>query len=147
MHIIRMGILMAKYYLIWRTTLGKREDDKDYLFVDGEWVEDEKHAIEDLLDGKDSHRYLGFSWLNLTYEERISEITREKALNCIAHETMTSRKWNHMIRLVNAKAPRSEAEKYFSEAEMTLFDSSMKDLLELRKKYPGACFWPVETDW
>ena len=139
---------MPKYYRIWCKTIGKTEDDgKDYLFIDGEWVNDDEHAIYDLISGKDSHRDLGFSWQNYTFEERIIEITREKALNHMAHQTMTSRKWNHMIRMLNANDPRSKAEEFFSEAEMTLFDSSRAELDELRKKYPGCCYWPVETDW
>ena len=45
------------YYLVWNRLLAKREEDektsKDYIFVDGKWVPDEKYIIMDHLMGYD----------------------------------------------------------------------------------------------
>ena len=60
---------------------------------------------------------------------------------------MTSRQWNLMTRMVNENTSRSEVEKHFKEEEMEIYDRSRAKLLELRKDYPGFCYWPVETDW
>ncbi len=52
-----------------------------------------------------------------------------------------------MISMVNYGRPRSEAEKYFNEEEMKIFDSMTEQLAEMRKENPKAAFWPVESDW
>jgi hypothetical protein len=143
---VRDAVEPTKYYLIRDRIIGKRENGcDDYLLKDGKWVDDEKHVIGDHLIGYDPDPFYGIG--NMEIMDEIKEISKEDAIKRVINVTMDSRKWNHMIRMVNDNDPRSKAEKEFLEEEMTIFDNMKAELAEMRRENPRAAFWPVETDW
>lgn len=73
------------YYLIRERRLGKKENDRYYLFADGEWTADEKNVIMDRLMGCDPCEPEGspYRFGNLSIMDQIDEITEEEAMKFI----------------------------------------------------------------
>ncbi len=81
----------AKYYLIGETLAGKRDEGKDYLFMDAEWTLDEEGLIKKLLNGEDLTKqdFKTFDPGIVEYINTISEVERERAMEIITDQTVT----------------------------------------------------------
>ena len=68
------------YYLIREKRLGKKEDDRYYLYKNREWVLDENNVIRDHLMGYDPNDDTSFGFGSLSVSDEIEEITEEEAV-------------------------------------------------------------------
>ena len=77
------------YYLIEKCRLGKKEDVAYYLFIDAEWVWDEKNVIMDHLVGYDPSEPADSPYAigNTSIIDEIEEISFDKAMRVINDQT------------------------------------------------------------
>lgn len=77
------------YYLIEKCRLGKKENVAYYLFIDAEWVWDEKNLIMDHLMGYDTSEPVDSPYAigNTSIIDEIEEISFDKAMRVINEQT------------------------------------------------------------
>lgn len=77
------------YYLIEKCRLGKKENVAYYLFIDAEWVWDEKNVIMDHLMGYDPSEPVDSPYAigNTSIIDEIEEISFDKAMRAINEQT------------------------------------------------------------
>lgn len=77
------------YYLIEKCRLGKKENVAYYLFIDAEWVWDEKNVIMDHLMGYDASEPVDSPYAigNTSIIDEIEEISFDKAMRVINEQT------------------------------------------------------------
>ena len=77
------------YYLIEKCRIGKKEDVAYYLFIDAEWVWDEKNVIMDHLVGYDPSEPADSPYAigNTSIIDEIEEISFDKAIRVINDQT------------------------------------------------------------
>lgn len=73
------------YYLIRERLMGKKDVDGYYLFVNGEWVTDEKNVIRDHLMGFDPNEPSDspYAFGSMSIMDEIDEIPSDIALKLI----------------------------------------------------------------
>ena len=78
------------YYLIRKRILGKKEGDNYFLFLDAEWVNDEKNVIRDRLMGYDPFEPEGSPYAigSTCVTDGIEEISSAQAKRIISDQTM-----------------------------------------------------------
>ncbi len=69
------------YYLVYESIVGKKEDERFFLFSNGEWIPDSGNVIMDHLMGYDPSEPEGSPYRigNLSVMDEIEEITCERA--------------------------------------------------------------------
>jgi hypothetical protein len=89
MEVIHMTEKQITYYLIEKCRLGKKEDVAYYLFIDAEWVWDEKNVIMDHLMGYDPSEPADSPYAigNTSIIDEIEEISFDKAMRVINEQT------------------------------------------------------------
>lgn len=94
------------YYLIEKCRLGKKENVAFYLFIDAEWVWDEKNVIMDHLMGYDPSEPADSPYAigNTSIIDEIEEISFDKAVRVINDQTTEFLKEKWMKDLVKEKA-------------------------------------------
>lgn len=82
------------YYQIRGLQIGKREDGRDYLLKEGEWVSDEKHVISDHLLGYDPYEPEGSPYAigNTSIMDEIEVLTADEALPLIERQIQAAQK-------------------------------------------------------
>ena len=80
----------ATYYLLGETLVGKRNEGKDYLFIDADWIPDEDGIIGKLLKGEDLTKYKLKMFDVETAKEinTIKELSKEEANKPITDQTV-----------------------------------------------------------
>lgn len=68
------------YYLIREKRLGKKEDDRYYLYKNREWVPDDSNVLMDHLMGYDPNDETSFGFGSMSIFDEIEEITEEEAV-------------------------------------------------------------------
>jgi len=80
---------MTTYYMIRGRRLGKKEDEKYYLFENGKWIPDVKNSISDRLMGFDPSEPEDSPYRmdSLSIMDEIEEISEEEAMQMINDNT------------------------------------------------------------
>ena len=76
---------MTRYYLIEDRLLGKNEDGRFFLFIDGIWKHDDDLYIVGKLNGYDSYEPddSPYGWGSTSVMDEIKEISEEEALEVL----------------------------------------------------------------
>lgn len=80
------------YYLIKERKLGKKENDRYFLYVKQKWVPDTKHEILDRLMGYDPYDDSPYGFGSTSIMDEIEEISKQEAIKMVNRQIIDSLK-------------------------------------------------------